>query len=76
MGNAANLGPRPAAHLISFAPECFELGPEVAEYVIVKLAPSYPEIYSIRATAEARAKMLGRTVTERTTRKMIRVRWF
>ncbi len=74
--NTTKLGPRPAPHLISFAPECFVDGPTVTEWEITKLAPGYPERFSRLAEAEARGRVLGRQphAVRRTPR--VRVRWF
>lgn len=76
MTNAMNLGPRPAAHLISFARECFVDGPVVTEYVIAMAAPSYPKVFTDRAEAEKAARTFGRPFSVETRTTSIRVRWF
>jgi len=70
------LGPRPAANLISFADHCFEAGATMIEYVIAKAAPSYPEVFTDKEEAAARARVLGRSYSERSTTRQVRVRWF
>lgn len=66
---------RPAPHLISFAPECFEIVGARTVYVVVLPAPSYPKRFDDRKEAEAFAKRCGRAVTASTETIRRRVRW-
>ena len=73
--NATTPHNRPAPHLISFAPECFEtIGTKIV-YVVVLSAPSYPVKFDSRAAAEEFAHKRGRTVTESVETIRRRVRW-
>ena len=67
---------RPAPHLISFAPECFELTGETrTEYVVVMSAPRYPQRFDNLTDAAAFATRCGRSVETRTSAVSRRVRW-
>ncbi len=66
----------PAPHLISFAPDCFEVVGTVPEYRVVMSAPNYPRVFSDRDAAEAFAKKTGRRVTVSTRTIQRRIKWF
>lgn len=76
--SGATRASRPAAHLISFAPECFEtIGTETVYTVARSAIRSGPAYFGTnKAAAEAYAKRTGRTVTETTRQVQRRVRWF
>jgi hypothetical protein len=68
-------GPRPAPHLISFAPECFATVGERTVYAVAFPAPRYPERFDSREAAEERARKCGRTVTAHAEPVRVRVKW-
>lgn len=77
MSNATRAN-RPAPHLISFAPECFEvIGTETTYSVSRSALHSGPaEFGTNKAAAEQYAKRTGRQVSESTRQVLRRVRWF
>jgi hypothetical protein len=71
----STLGPRPAAHLISFAAECFEQVGSESVYTVTLAAPSYPKQFSTMAEAQAFARTVGRSVTTSDRQILRRIRW-
>lgn len=70
------LGPRPSdPSTISFDPSCFEVVGEKVEFVVCRLAPAYPAVFSTREEAEAFAKVRRLTVNESRKQVVRRVSW-
>lgn len=73
----AILGPRPAAHLISFADDCFAQDGDDVYYLVGQSAlHSGPARFADQDEATAFAARRNRSATEVRRPRMVRVRWF